>query len=116
LGFIHDFSKFAENCAIDKRAIEILGDTLAGTDRPLIVAAGLGGLSRPGQVATEDNVPPPDFPFPRVSEQTAMALLANRVNTAVTRLPQVHNTVKQGLVSYAIAVARQKGVRKLRCI
>jgi nucleoside-diphosphate-sugar epimerase len=26
------------------------------------------------------------------------------------RLPQVHNTVKQGLVTHAIEVARQKGV------
>jgi nucleoside-diphosphate-sugar epimerase len=29
---------------------------------------------------------------------------------SVVRLPQVHNTIKQGLVTYAIAVAREKGV------
>jgi nucleoside-diphosphate-sugar epimerase len=28
----------------------------------------------------------------------------------VVRLPQVHDTVKQGLVTYAIAIAREKGV------
>lgn len=102
-----------ENCAIDKRAIETLGEALAGTNRLLIVAGGLGGLSAAGEVATEDNVPPPDFPFPRVSEQTAMMLLAKGVSSAVMRLPQVHDTVKQGLVTfviYTIAVARQKGV------
>jgi nucleoside-diphosphate-sugar epimerase len=110
LGFIHDFSKFKENCEIDKRAIEALGDALAGTDRPLIVTAGLGGLTAPNQIATEENVPLPDFPFPRVSEQTAMSLLARGVSSAVVRLPQVHDTVKQGLVTRLIALAREKGV------
>jgi nucleoside-diphosphate-sugar epimerase len=110
LGFIHNFSKFKENCEIDKRAIEALGEALTGTNRPLIVTAGLGGLTAPNQIATEDNVPLPDFPFPRVSEQTAMSLLAKGVSSAVVRLPQVHDTVKQGLVTYLIAIAREKGV------
>jgi nucleoside-diphosphate-sugar epimerase len=68
------------------------------------------GLSAPGQVATEDNVIPPNFPFPRVSEQTALALIPKGVRALVMRLPQVHDTVKQGLVTYAIAIAREKGV------
>jgi nucleoside-diphosphate-sugar epimerase len=110
LGFVHDFSKFKENCEIDKQAIEALGSVLAGSDRPLIVTSGTAGLATPGQVATEDTVVPPDFPFPRVSEQTALALVAKGVNASVMRLPQVHNTVKQGLVTYLIAVAREKGV------
>jgi nucleoside-diphosphate-sugar epimerase len=110
LGFLHDFSKFKENCEIDKQAIEALGSVLAGSDRPLIVTSGTAGLATPGQVATEDTVVPPDFPFPRVSEQTALALVAKRVNASVMRLPQVHNTIKQGLVTYLIAVAREKGV------
>jgi nucleoside-diphosphate-sugar epimerase len=110
LGFLHDFSKFKENCEIDKQAIEALGSVLAGSDRPLIVTSGTAGLATPGQVATEDTVVPPDFPFPRVSEPTAVALVAKGVNASVMRLPQVHNTIKQGLVTYLIAVAREKGV------
>ena len=106
--FIHDFSKFKENCEIDKRAIEALGSVLAGSDRPLIVTSGTAGLAAPGQVATEDHAVPPNFPFPRVSEQTALALKG--VSASVMRLPQVHDTVKQGLVTYLIAVAREKGV------
>jgi nucleoside-diphosphate-sugar epimerase len=110
LGFVHDFSKFKENCEIDKQAIEALGSVLAGSDRPLMVTSGTAGLATPGEVATEDTVLPPDFPYPRVSEQTALALVAKGVNASVMRLPQVHNTVKQGLVTYLIAVAREKGV------
>jgi len=108
LAFIHDFSKFVENCKIDKRAIETLGSVLAGSDRPFIVTSGVAGLAGPGQLTTEDMDVPPDYPFPRVSEQTALALKG--VNASVVRLPQVHDPVKQGLVSYLIAVAREKGV------
>jgi nucleoside-diphosphate-sugar epimerase len=110
LGFIHDFSRFQENCEIDKQAILALGSVLAGSDRPLMVTSGTAGLAAPGQVATEDFVLPPDFPFPRVSEQTALALVPKGVNASVMRLPQVHNTIKQGLVTYLIALAREKGV------
>ncbi|MCO8624178.1 SDR family oxidoreductase [Burkholderia multivorans] len=108
LGFVHDWSNFAQSCEIDRRAIEALGSVLAGSDRLLIVTAGTAGLAAPGRLATEDDDVPPDFPFPRVSEQTARAL--NGVRAAVVRLPQVHDTVRQGLLTYAVAVAREKGV------
>jgi len=108
--FVHDFSKFAENCEIDKHAIEALGSVLEGSERPFIVTSGTAGLAAPGQVATEDNNIPPNFPFPRVSEQMALALVPKGVKASVMRLPQVHDTTKQGLVTYLIAVAREKGV------
>ncbi|KVQ74080.1 NAD-dependent dehydratase [Burkholderia multivorans] len=108
LGFVHDWSNFAQSCEIDRRAIEALGSVLAGSDRLLIVTAGTAGLAAPGRLATEDDDVPPDFPFPRVTEQTARALKG--VRSAVVRLPQVHDTVRQGLLTYAVAVAREKGV------
>ena len=110
LGFNHDFTKFQENCALDQQAIKVMGSVLAGSDRPLIVTAGTGGLGAPGRLATEDDVVPPDFPFPRVSEQTAIAMLPQGVSSAVVRLPQVHDMVKHGLITSAIAIAREKGV------
>jgi len=108
LAFIHDFSKFQENCEIDGRAIEALGSVLAGSNRPLIVTSGTAGLGAPGKLATEDLDVPPNFPYPRVSERAAVSLKG--VKASVVRLPQVHDPVKQGLVTYLIAVAREKGV------
>jgi nucleoside-diphosphate-sugar epimerase len=108
LAFIHDWANFVESCEVDRRAIEALGSVLAGSDRPLIVTGGTGLLAGPGQVATEEHVVPPDHPFPRVSEQTALSLKG--VSASVMRLPQVHDPVKQGLITPAIQVYREKGV------
>jgi nucleoside-diphosphate-sugar epimerase len=109
--FIHDFSKFEKNCEIDRRAIEAMGDALAGSDRPLLITSGTGmGIAVPGQLATEDHL---NFshPNPRIaSELAGVAVMKRGVNVSVVRLPQVHNTVKQGLVSPFIQLARAKGV------
>lgn len=108
--FIHDFANFAKNCEIDKRAIETLGSALEGSDRPMLVSAGVVTTAQ-GRLATEDDAPLPPSPlYPRVSEATAEKLLARGVRVSTVRLPQVHDTRKQGLVSYAIGVAREKGV------
>jgi nucleoside-diphosphate-sugar epimerase len=109
LGMSHDLSDLLKIFEIDKQAIEAMGSVLAGSDRPLIVATGIGGLAGRGQFATEETVVPPDFPIPRVSEQTALAQVSKGVCASVMRLPQVHDTRKQGLVSFAIATAREKG-------
>lgn len=110
-GFNHDFSKFVANCDLDRRAIEALGAALTGSDRPLIITSITGmGNSVPGQPATEENFDP-SHPNPRVaSELAAASTAAGGVNVSVVRLPQIHNRIKQGLVTEAIALARKKGV------
>lgn len=110
--FDHDFSNFVANCEKDRRAIEALGAAFAGSDRPLVITSGTGiGNAAPGQPATEENPPDPNHPHPRAaSERAASAVLRGGVNVSVVRLPQVHNTVRQGFVTYAVALAREKGI------
>jgi nucleoside-diphosphate-sugar epimerase len=110
--FIHDFSRFKEICEIDRRAIEALGSALAGSNRPLIVSSGTGlAKVEPGQVATEEDPPLSFAVHPRAaSEETAAEARARGCRVSVMRLAQIHDTRKQGLVTYAIQIAREKGL------
>jgi len=112
LAFNHDFSKFVENCETDRRVIETIGDVLAGSDRMFLVTSGVAmGSAKPGHLITEDDPPVSSSVIPRAASEEEAARVASRgVRVAMVRLPQVHDTRKQGLVSYAIQVARQKGV------
>jgi nucleoside-diphosphate-sugar epimerase len=108
LAFIHDFSKFAENGQIDKRAIEAMGNVLAGSDKPFIVTSGTL-LVAPGRFATEEDPVMPGLP--RVSETAGLAFAARGVRAMAVRLPQIHGgDGKAGLITYLLDIARQKGV------
>jgi nucleoside-diphosphate-sugar epimerase len=75
----------------------------------LIVTSGAAIASTPGRLTTEEDEP--NSPIPRVaSEQAAAAVAAKGVRVSVVCLPQVHDPVKQGLVTRLIALAREKGV------
>jgi nucleoside-diphosphate-sugar epimerase len=110
LAFNHDFSKFAENAADEIKAIEALGSVLE-PGKLLVVTSGVGLTSgAPGHVRTESD-PPVDSPMvPRRPEQAARAVAAKGVHVAIVRLPQVHDTRKQGLVPLLTQMAREKGV------
>jgi len=110
LGFNPDFSKFRESCEVDQRAIEAIGSVLTGSGKPFVVPNGIAGLAPSGTVVTEDDAIPDTYKFPRVSEQTALRLAAQGVHASVIRLPQVHDTAKQGLVSRLTQIARGKSV------
>lgn len=109
--FDHDFSNFVANCEKEKHAIQAMGKALKGSNRPLLITSGTGlGSPAPGQLATEDYYDS-QHPNPRrVSEETGTALLESGLNVSFLRLPQVHDTVKQGLITYSVQIAREKGV------
>lgn len=113
LAFIHDFSNYAASAEVDRRAIEALGDALAGSGRPLVVTSGTGlvGLLTPGRLAVEDIVQPANSPIPRVSEVAAASAAARGVRASVLRLPPtVHGDGDKGFVPMLIRLAREKGV------
>ncbi|MBO9557212.1 MAG: SDR family oxidoreductase [Caulobacter sp.] len=109
--FNHDFSRFVENCAEDRRAIEAMGAALEGTTKPLLVTSGTLMLTEGGRLATEDDLMPANPSHPRQSEAAASALAARGIKASIVRLPpSVHGRGDHGFVPLLINLAREKGV------
>ncbi|AIR03446.1 NAD-dependent dehydratase [Cedecea neteri] len=109
--FNHDFSTFVANCEADGKVIGAMGKALAGSSRPMVITSFVAmGTTEPGKPATEAgyNVLTPN---PRKATEIAgVSLLERGVNASFVRLPQVHDTVRQGLITPLIELAREKGV------
>lgn len=108
--FDHDFANYAANCDKDHSVISALGSALQGSDRPLIVtSATVLGDNGDGEPALEA-VFNANAPIPRVAtENAARAVLASGVDVRIVRLPQVHDPVRQGLITFYIDHARAAG-------
>ncbi len=110
LAFNHDFSRFAENGEHERKAIETLGSSLE-PGKLLVVTSGTGLTSGDlGHVRVESDPPVSSAAIPRQPEEVARAAAERGVRVAIVRLPQVHDTHKQGLVVLLTELAREKGV------
>lgn len=109
--FNHDWSHLAENCALDRRAIETMGETLEGSNRRLLVTSGVALLAS-GRLATEQDVAPAvSATFPRASEAAAAELSARGMRATTVRLAaSVHGLGDHAFVPRLAAIAREKGV------
>src|SRR5579875_42138 len=88
LAFQHDWTRFAESCELDQRAIAAIGEVLRGSSRPFIVSAGVPVVQ--GRAGTEDDAPFSLPGWPRVSEPATVELMQQGIHAMVMRLPQVH--------------------------
>ncbi|MFC8732665.1 SDR family oxidoreductase [Luteimicrobium sp. NPDC057192] len=111
LGFVHDFDRFAESGRVERSVVGTIGDTLAGSDRPFLFAAGVAGLA-PGRLATEDDASQhvgPDAPRGG-SEALGLEYAEQGVRTVSLRFAaSVHGIGDHGFVAELTRVARERG-------
>ena len=121
LAFKHDaaFSGDFQGAAdADRAAVETFGEVLAGSDRPLVIASGLLGLTA-GRVATEldghaSDPTRADLPAGPATRHTTAELVlsfASRgIRSSIVRLaPTVHGDGDHGFVATLVDIAREKG-------
>jgi nucleoside-diphosphate-sugar epimerase len=117
LAFTGDFQGAAD---ADRRAIDVLGEALAGSGRPLVIASGVLGLS-PGRLATEQDGHGRADPSAAASDsgpstrhataERVLALAEQGVRSSVVRLPPtVHGTGDNGFIATVVQTARSTGV------
>jgi nucleoside-diphosphate-sugar epimerase len=108
----HDFTNPAASNAAERAAVQTIGDALAGTGRPFLLAAGVAGLAR-NRPATEDDASPahgPDSPRGG-SENLALGLVERGVRSVSLRFaPTVHGAGDHGFIAVVAGIARERGV------
>jgi nucleoside-diphosphate-sugar epimerase len=108
----HDWANMAASNAAERAAVQTIGDTLVGTNRPFLLASGVAGLAN-GKVATEDDASPFHGPeSPRGgSENLALEFVDRGVKSISLRFaPTVHGTRDHGFIAVLSQIARDKGV------
>lgn len=110
LGYNHDFARMEQAAQTDRHAIETIGTTLEGSDRPLVIASGTLGLA-PGRVGTEQDRPAPGV-HPRTTNADVAESFAGRgVRSVIVRFaPTVHGAGDHGFLATLVGIARDKGM------
>ncbi|MCA1218241.1 SDR family oxidoreductase [Streptomyces sp. 8L] len=107
----HDWGNPAESDRAERASVQALGDALAGTGRPFVVAAPISGLVQ-GRPALETDVSPAVGPGSDRggSENLALDYADRGVRTVITRFaPSVHGSGDWGFVNFLVAAARKQG-------
>jgi len=116
LAFSGDFQGAAD---ADRRAVESIGEALAGSDRPFLIASGTLGVM-PGHLASEQDGHGPNAAVaafgggPQARWETAefaLSLASRGVRSSVVRLPPTnHGDGDNGFMATLVEIAREKGV------
>jgi nucleoside-diphosphate-sugar epimerase len=122
LAFKHDIAfsgDFQSAADADRRAVETIGEALADSDRPFLIASGTLGVA-PGRVATEQHGHGSNPAVaawgggPQTRWETAelaLSLASRGVRSSVMRLPPTnHGDGDNGFIATLVEIARQKGV------
>ena len=106
----HDFSQFSAAAETDLKAVNAMGEVLAGTGKALVISSGtaiVGG----GTLITEVDLPLDPGGGRGLCESAVVGLAENGVRGIAIRLPPpTHDRTKFGLISLMIATAKQTGV------
>ena len=108
----HDFDNPAVSNRAERGAVEAIGELLAGSGRPFLLASGVAALASGRPASEEDASPFHGIDSPRAgSENFALEYVAKGVHTVSLRFaPTVHGTGDHGFIATLVGVAREKGV------
>jgi nucleoside-diphosphate-sugar epimerase len=108
----HDWAHPAESNRAERAAVDVLGDALVDTGKPLVIASGLL-RPRSGRPAQESDVSPAVGidSLRGGSENLALDYASRGVRSVALRFaPTVHGMGDHGFVSQIVAAARRTGV------
>ncbi len=107
----HDWANPAESNRAERAAVQTISDTLAGTDRPFLLASGLAGFNLDRPVTEHDPNPAVGPNSPRGgAENLALEYAERGVHVVVVRFaPTVHGAEDHGFVSLIAQNSRRHG-------